>query len=166
MIETLLRFVGFMLLMPFALVAMAAEDQAAEDLAKQSQNPVGDLISLPIEFHHYDGINGDASVNALFLKPVYPVKVGEFSLINRAIIPVLDLDAGSGGYDYEEVSTGSSNNAESGLGNIQYQGFFPQRSRRYHLGCRAGDRTANPQWKPGGRSLVGRYRHGCTYHAG
>jgi hypothetical protein len=26
-----------------------------EDLAKKSQNPVGNIISLPIEYWHYDG---------------------------------------------------------------------------------------------------------------
>ena len=41
--------------------AAAQEDQAAgqEALAKKSQNPVGNIISVPIEYWHYDGIAED-----------------------------------------------------------------------------------------------------------
>ncbi len=116
------------LILCLSLSSGLASDQPNENLAKQSQNPVGDLISLPFEFHHYDGIQGDASVNALFIKPVYPTRVGDFNLINRAIIPILDLDSGSGGYDYDGVTTTQGISSQSGLGNIQYQGFFSPRN--------------------------------------
>ena len=108
----------------FIFLLATATSSLADDLAKQSQNPVGDLVSLPFEFHHYDGIQNDASVNALFIKPVYPVKVGNLNLINRGIIPVFDLDAGAGGFDYDGVETEPAPDDQSGLGNIQYQGFF------------------------------------------
>ncbi len=96
----------------------------SDELAKKSQNPVGDLISLPMEVHHYDGMKDGASANALFIKPVYPTKVGKFNLINRAIVPVLSLDAGAGGYDFDDAGTEASDKDQRGLGNIQYQGFL------------------------------------------
>ena len=57
---------------------------AEESLVKQSQNPVGNLISVPIEFWHYKAKEADASANALVAKPVYPVTIGKVNLINRS----------------------------------------------------------------------------------
>jgi len=97
----------------------------AEDLAKKSQNPVGDIISVPFEFHHYDGLlDGDSSSNTMMVKPVYPVSLGKYNLINRAIIPVVALDPGTGGYDFDGIEPLPNVDTERGLGNIQYQGFF------------------------------------------
>jgi hypothetical protein len=64
---------------------------AEENLSKKSQNPVGDIISLPIEYWHYDGIANDSSVDALVMKPVYPVRIGNANLINRLIIPYMGV---------------------------------------------------------------------------
>jgi len=51
----------------------------ADDLAKASQNPIGDMISLPFELWHYDGMPGDSSATALMLKPVLPVNLGRIN---------------------------------------------------------------------------------------
>ena len=69
----------------------AAENE--EDLAKKSQNPVGNMISVPLEYLHYDGMPNDSSADALVAKPVYPVTIGEINLINRFIVPYLGIDA-------------------------------------------------------------------------
>jgi len=48
-----------------------ADDQA--DLAKESQNPIGNIISLPFENNFDFGVGPeDALVYALNIKPVYP----------------------------------------------------------------------------------------------
>jgi hypothetical protein len=96
---------------------------AEESLAKQSQNPVASLISVPIEFWHYEAKDADASANALVAKPVYPVQIGKVNLINRFIIPYVGLDANFNADipDFGPVSTSVSG---SGLGDIQYQGFL------------------------------------------
>jgi hypothetical protein len=96
---------------------------ADENLAKQSQNPVSSLISVPFEFWHYEAKDSDASANALVAKPVYPVKIGKLNLINRFIIPYVGLDANFTADipDFGPVSTSVSG---SGLGDIQYQGFL------------------------------------------
>jgi hypothetical protein len=95
-----------------ALASTAA--YADEDLAKRSQNPIGNLISVPFE-NNSDLRDGpeDGYVNVLNLKPVYPVSFGGFTLINRAIVPIV--------YQGQRVPGESS---KSGLGNFTYQGFL------------------------------------------
>ena len=63
-----------------------------EDLAKKSQNPVGNMVSLPLEYWHHDGMAQDGSADALILKPVYPVGIGSVTLINRFILPYVGID--------------------------------------------------------------------------
>jgi len=113
--------------------AIAQEEQAAgqddladaqKGLAKKSQNPVGNMISVPIEYWHYDGMANDGSADALIVKPVYPVTIGKTTLINRLIIPYLGIDATGTGEDLGDILIPPTNHKESGLGNIQYQGFF------------------------------------------
>jgi hypothetical protein len=104
----------------------------ADDLAKASQNPVGDIISVPFENTTYFGIGpADSNANVMNLKPVYPIKIGSYNLINRLIVPLIyqegqnlgvdggeGIDVGEGGTIYP--FTGS----EFGLGDINYQAFF------------------------------------------
>ena len=104
----------------------------ADDLAKQSQNPLGTLISLPFENNFYTGIGpSDASVYALNFKPVYPVNIGDWNIINRFILPMMysegqdepvppgiEVDAGYSGMI--ELAQGS----EFGLGDLTYTAFI------------------------------------------
>ena len=63
---------------------------SADDLAKQSQNPLGTIISMPFENNFYTNIGpSDATAYALNLKPVYLVKVGNWNLVNRFILPAI-----------------------------------------------------------------------------
>ena len=96
----------------------------ADDLAKASQNPIGDMVSLPFEVWHYDGITGGRSVNTLIAKPVYPMRVGNLNLINRFVIPFIGLDAGSSGGDFGNIEVPGLPTDDNGFGNIQYQAFF------------------------------------------
>ena len=71
------------------LAAATAHAGGEEALAKESQNPVANLISLPLENNLNFGVGPeDARVNTLSLKPVYPVQLGELLLINRFIVPL------------------------------------------------------------------------------
>ena len=68
-----------------ALSAWAQEPEEA-DLAKASQNPVANIISIPTEYWMYDAEVGDA--NVLLAKSVVPTSLGNrFNLINRFIVP-------------------------------------------------------------------------------
>lgn len=92
----------------------AGEEAADEALAKKSQNPVGDLISLPFENNTLFDVGPEGgTVNSLLIKPVYPVNLGEWNLINRFIMPVV--------YQEELVEGQGS---EFGLGDLTYQAFF------------------------------------------
>ncbi len=108
----------------FIFLATSASAESKEDLAKKSQNPVSNIISLPIEYWHYDGMANDSSVDALVIKPVYPLGFEKVTLINRFIVPFLGVDANVGGSDLGDISTPVTNLDESGLGNIQYQAFI------------------------------------------
>lgn len=116
------RAIVCILLLSSSLVHLAIADE--QNLAKKSQNPVGDIISLPLEYWHHDGIANDGSADAFIAKPVYPVRFGNLNLINRFIIPYMGIDANINGSDLGQINIPPTNINESGLGNIQYQGFF------------------------------------------
>ena len=65
----------------------------ADDLAKASQNPVGDLISVPFELSYFGDMPGDSSATLLLAKPVYPLNLGKINLVNRLIVPFAWVDA-------------------------------------------------------------------------
>lgn len=63
---------------------------AQDDLAKQSQNPVAKLISVPFENNTYFEVGPNEEwANVFLMKPVYPVNLGKWNLINRFIMPVI-----------------------------------------------------------------------------
>ena len=69
-------------------IQLPALADSEEDMAKKSQNPVGDIISLPFENNLAFGVGDkDTEVYTLTAKPVYPTRVGSFNLINRFILP-------------------------------------------------------------------------------
>ncbi len=119
MYKNILVYIGSLLLV-FSSHGFAGDG----DLAKKSQNPVGNMISLPFEYYHYDGMANDSSADALIIKPVYPMGIGNITLINRFIIPYLGVDAHSAEMDLGTEILPASSKKESGLGNIQYQGFI------------------------------------------
>jgi hypothetical protein len=85
------------------------------ELAKASQNPVGNLISLPFQNNTSFGIGpDDAMSNVLNIQPVWPVSLSpNWNLINRGIVPVIYR---------EEVVPGAG--SAFGLGDISYTGFI------------------------------------------
>ena len=95
-------------------VAGAPADQEAE-LAKQLQNPVASLISVPFQ-NNFDfnlGQNGDGFKYTLNFQPVIPVSLGkDWNLIIRTILPIISQD---------DVIP---NTSQSGLGDIVQSFFF------------------------------------------
>jgi hypothetical protein len=102
------------------------------ELAKQSQNPVADLISVPFENNLYFDFGPTEEIaNVLNLKPVIPVRLTDkVNLINRLIVPFIYLEGQDsitkgdpeGGLGGATVFPGTDD--EFGLGNITYQAFF------------------------------------------
>ena len=71
--------------------AVRAEEEGTADLAKKTQNPVSDLISLPLQNNINFGVGpGDDVQNVLNIQPVIPLKLSEnWNLITRTIVPVI-----------------------------------------------------------------------------
>lgn len=104
-----------------AVVAMGLSAPAfpADDaeLAKKIQNPIANLVSLPLQFNHDSDIGPreDGTRSSLNVQPVIPFSLNEeWNLISRTIIPLIDQD---------DVVPGSAGD-ESGMGDITQSLFF------------------------------------------
>jgi len=90
-------------------------EEDSSDLTKKTQNPVSDLISVPLENNWYTNVGPrDKTQYVLNIKPVYPIPLNEeWNLIARGIFPIISQP---------EMIPGGDR--ENGLGDICLQGFF------------------------------------------
>jgi hypothetical protein len=89
--------------------------QESPDIAKQAQNPIASLISVPLEndFNPYTGVHKEDSY-VFEMKPVVPIRLSnDWTLITRTIIPVIQVP---------DLAPGVS--GTSGLGDIQESLFL------------------------------------------
>lgn len=85
-----------------------------KDAAMEAQNPLANIISLPLQNNLKFGLPGDRTSNTLNIQPIYPVSFSNKAvLINRAIIPIQS----SPDYSNESGST-------TGLGDINYTAWY------------------------------------------
>ena len=102
------------LLMLFTSAHLFAQDDA--ELAKKTQNPLSDLISLPFQNNTSFGLgpNNDRVSNVLNIQPVIPIGLGEkVNLITRTIIPIVSLPDPT-----------KESEAITGLGDILFTAWF------------------------------------------
>jgi hypothetical protein len=95
--------------------AQESSAQGTSEIAKQAQNPIASVISVPLEndFNPQTGINKEDSY-VLQFKPVVPFKLSnDWNLITRTIIPVIQVP------DLSPTIHG-----RSGLGDVQTSLFF------------------------------------------
>jgi len=96
------------------LAAPAYAESESDKLAKQSANPISNLISVPFELNLNQNVGPqNKSLNILNIKPVIPVALNkDWNMINRAIVPLISQPGGPG-FDRKD-----------GLGDTTYQAFF------------------------------------------
>jgi hypothetical protein len=99
----------------WAGVASAEEEAKAPDataLAKQTQNPVADLISMPLQFNFNNGgAYGAETMFNLNFQPVMPFTLtDDWNVIARTIVPFYNFPGGS-----------TSGDRVTGVGDIQLQ---------------------------------------------
>jgi hypothetical protein len=103
------------LLISIPLTAQEAAEHPPDTtaLAKQTQNPVADLISVPFQFNFNSGGGvGDETLFNLNFQPVIPFKLTDkWNMIARTIVPVLSVP-------------GPDETRFSGFGDIQEQIFI------------------------------------------
>src|SRR5689334_19692797 len=116
-------------------LALAADHARAEEagggteaLAKQAQNPIADLISVPFQDNINFGVGARGRTqNVLNFQPVVPFKIGGgWNLITRTIVPIIyqpSLYKGVPGVI-------KSDNSDFGLGDINPTAFFATSLRR------------------------------------
>jgi hypothetical protein len=147
-----------------ALALAAIPVSADQDMAKQSQNPLATVISVPFENNFYFDLGpSNATAYVLNLKPVYPVNFGDINLINRFILPVIysegqDID------DLRQADIGEAGQismvtgCEFGLGDFTYQAFFgPAKPGKWIWGAGPAfvlptateDRYSSDKWSAG-----------------
>lgn len=84
------------ILMSLTILTAGVQQTRAQDssnMAKQAQNPIARLISVPVEndFNPQTGINKDDSY-VLTFKPVVPFRLSnDWNLITRTIVPVIQV---------------------------------------------------------------------------
>src|SRR5262245_31069543 len=94
----------------------AAHAQSVDSLAKQLQNPIASLTSVPLQLNYERGagLDGDGERVRLNVQPVIPKDLGEnWNLISRTILPVVSQ---------HDVFPGLG--SQSGIGDVTQSLFF------------------------------------------
>lgn len=98
-----------------ALVTGACLAQDAAALAKAAQNPIADMVSVPIQLN----VNTDVgplkkTQEVLNIQPVLPFKLNpEWNLVTRTIIPLISQPAST-----------AAQSRENGIGDVQFSAFL------------------------------------------
>jgi hypothetical protein len=136
--------------------------KGGDDLRAKAQNPVSSMYSLPLKLTaDFGAPNGSAYF--FNVNPVIPVTVGDWNLINRAIIPaIVSVDGFIEGTP--DVPQGQpSADRESGLGDINYSIFFsPNKTKPFIWGVgpsitlptASKDQLGSGKWSAGPTGVV------------
>jgi len=99
----------------FSICSAYAEGPSKADLAKAAQNPIANMISLPLQNNINTGIGPDNETqNILNIQPVYPFSLNDdWNVITRTILPVISQPG---------ALTGDGR--KNGLGDLNFTAFF------------------------------------------
>lgn len=125
---------------------LAAEQQSAEELAKKVQNPVADLISVPLQNNFNFNVGPEDGLQyVLNVQPVIPIKLSaDWNLITRTIVPIISQPGFSPGQD-----------RVNGIGDIQFTPFLSPRNLEgliwgvgpiVQFPTNSNDRLGNDRW--------------------
>ena len=98
------------------VVEISNAKRETSDLAKAAQNPIANMISLPLQDNINTGIGpNDETQNVLNIQPVYPFAISEnWNVITRTILPVISQP---------DVLTGGNGRVD-GVGDLNFTAFF------------------------------------------
>ena len=105
-------FSSLLLILALSMPAAAQQESSEEELAKKTQNPVADLISVPLQnnFNFGAGFNHNKMIYILNVQPVIPIHLNdEWNLITRTIMPIINqpsLFPTAGGAVHSTTGTG------------------------------------------------------------
>ncbi len=103
------------------ITSATGQEKGGDNLRSAVQNPISSLISLPFKFtFDYGAPNGEASF--LNIQPVVPVTIGDWNLVNRAIIPLIDSPGEIAGTP--NMPNPIPGDGATGLGDINYSLFL------------------------------------------
>ena len=97
-------------------IVLQAHAENPRDLAMQAQNPIANLISLPLQNNTNFNVGPEnRTQNTLNIQPVYPFSLGEdWNVITRTILPVTSQPLADG-------------DRQNGLGDTTFTAFFSPR---------------------------------------
>jgi len=138
------------------------EAKGGDDLRAKAQNLVSSMYSLPLKLTaDFGAPNGSAYF--FNINPVIPVTVGDWNLINRAIIPaIVSVDGYIEGTP--QIPEGQpADDRETGLGDINYSLFFsPAKASKFIWGVgpsvtlptASEDQLGSGKWSAGATGVV------------
>jgi len=102
-----------------------ADEQGTGDLAKAAQNPIANLISLPLQNNTNFNVGPqDRTQNILNVQPVWPFSLGDkWNLITRTIVPVTWVSSGQSVGD-STIPSSEDDGRVFGLGDSTFTAFF------------------------------------------
>ena len=127
----------FLLMLSFSFAVSVqvqeTEDQSATALAKKAQNPIADMISLPIQYNSFFETGPEGKTQStVIIQPVMPFNLNDdWKLITRPIIPLMEMPPLT-----------DTQNRNHGMGNIQLQTFFSPKEE-----ASACDRRSVSAWQ-------------------
>ena len=149
------------------VVLPAVADVDVGEVAKQTQNPVADLISVPLKFDYNSNLGPTEAGNqtVLTIEPVIPFHISsDWNLISRTLIPVIRE---------QNVPPGSS--THQGLGDTTQQFYFSPKKPTdsgwiWGVGPQVqlptgSDRFTAGLWGAGPTAVVLKQEHGWTLGA-
>jgi hypothetical protein len=142
-----------------SILSVSGLARGEQDLRSAAQNPLSAMSSLPFKLTYDTGAsNGDAAI--LNINPVVPVKIGEWNLVNRALIPIADVDGAITGPNNPSPGAGGS---ASGLGDINYSAYFSPANvdkliwgigPSLNMPTASDDQLGSGQWSAGASGVV------------